>query len=87
MKWPFVRRGAVTLRGMLNGSSAGVRSTAIDASFELVGSELETRNPKLETYFCLDSQTFLIHFWASSCFAPMVGSASGKLYSLPGSRR
>src|SRR6185503_6619111 len=38
-------------------------------------------------YFCLDSQSLKSHFWISSCFAPALGSASGKAYSLPKPRR
>src|SRR5262249_5037271 len=38
-------------------------------------------------YFCRDSQSFRIHFCASSWRAPNLGSASGKPYSTPGTRR
>src|SRR5262249_49066954 len=38
-------------------------------------------------YLCLDSHSFKIHFCASSWRAPNLGSASGKPYSTPGTRR
>src|SRR5262250_3177942 len=48
---------------------------------------LPRSNLNHSNYFCLDSHSFKIHFCASSWRAPNLGSASGKPYPTPGTRR